>query len=124
MILKLSVKDNDFSYLLKRYLNNIHSNITMDIDFKHKSLEQLEERELARRLLNPNCYTEYTNDEIDFLRKRIKASFNYFANQVCQKDSEYLMKNLGISFPRFIEDKWENGEAVYWLMHSNTVIEQ
>ena len=127
MILKLTVKDNDFSYLLKRYLNNFHSNITIDIDFGCKGpdkYEKFEEKELARRLLNPNCYTEYTIDDAEFLRKRIRSSFEYFVNKVCPKDVEYLMKNLGISFPRYFEDKWENGESVYWMMHSNTVIEQ
>jgi hypothetical protein len=39
-------------------------------------------------------------------------------------DLPYLKQSLKVKIIESVEDKWENGEVVYWLQHSGAVVKQ
>lgn len=143
MIIKLTIKDNDFTYILSSYLSKIRKNILCDLNLiceeLHKKEKQgieintrgfinyYEESEKVNTILNPNITEVLMNEDKKYLINRINSSFKVYLQTYTTLDKStvlYLVHGLKISFPKHIEDKWENGESVYWLQHSNNVITQ
>lgn len=125
MIIRLSVNDNDFSSKLEDYLKNLWIYITeTDVLTKENVLEMIHVKDKVYEMLNPNIGYELTENDKDFLKNQIRNSFRYWCETRYPSDAEYLSKNLTIEILDVIEDKWENGEACYWLQHSDCVINQ
>lgn len=145
MIIALTIRDNDFSELFEKYLKNFRKNITLDLtDQRDKELAKTNQLADCRDiflncektlknveyLLNPNNDLNYTKERLDFLESRIRTSFEYFTTHYLTvvdgntDDLSYVMKNLSITFPDYLIDKWENGEKFYYLLHSGVVVNQ
>lgn len=142
MIIRLTVKDNDFTYVLSSYLSKIRKNILCDLSLICEELHEkekkgieidtrafinyYEESEKVNNILNPNIAKVLMDEDKEYLINRIDSSFkSYLQTYKLDKSTVlYLVNELKISFPKQFEDKWENGESVYWLQHSNNVITQ
>lgn len=117
MIIRLTVKDNDFTHILKNYLKNIYNNILYDAN--DDIMEYLHHDRVIRKILNPNYSEDWTEEQKDILIERIKESFKAYCN-----NDDYLISNLEVTISKEFTDNWENDEVVYWLQHSNNVITQ
>lgn len=116
MIIRLTVNDNDYTSRLETYLKNVYYNTLCDLT---DGIERYEVGKLIQRILNPNVSEEWSSEQKDIIMDRIKKSFAHYVN-----NDVYLVSNLKIDILESFEDKWENGEAAYWLQHSDKVIIQ
>lgn len=136
MIIHVSINDNDFADILGGYMANLFTNLTEDLarlcegtEVSHNNFYNLfsaSKRITAIWNENNNGNRDLTEDDKEFLKNRIKISFDDYCRRTgrTQGTIDYLMKNLTINFPDCLYDKWENGEAFYYLSHSNTVVNQ
>ena len=131
MIVKMTVKDNDFGDILENFARNLNNRITKlprNIE-KMEREEQLEYIRLLRkidRLMNPNVTENHTEEEKQLLIEKIKEVFSTYVKNVCKdkSDADYLIGKFKVEIIESMTDKWENGEMVYWFQHSGVVINQ
>lgn len=125
MIIRLTVKDNDFSEVLENYLSRFFINIekTQDLTIDN-SLDIMKMHKKINAMLNPNMDYTLTLEDKEFLIQQVKDSFAYWCGSRYPDDVDYLTKNLQVSILDSMRDKWENGEACYWFQHSGIVINQ
>lgn len=144
MVIRLTVNDNDFTQVLEKYLNNKMFNLTLDLMDKAQNLQEKREankhdekvlkayndamsvyadaESKLREIFNVNNHNQLTTEEKDFLEERLQTSFDYYIKRY-NKPQELLGK-LKVKISDTFTDKWENGEVVYWLQSSNTVVIQ
>lgn len=133
MIIKLTVRDNDFSELLESFANrmfylNIRNKLLEDMTTEEKSAEidRMLAHEDILQLINPNNDQEITTKEAAKIIEYIKEQFADFliGRKVSSSTQDYLNKNLQITIQKSFTDRWENGEMIYWLQHSHIVVNQ
>lgn len=144
MIIRLTVNDNDFTQVLEKYLNNKIFNLTLDLMDKAQKLQEKREankndekvlnkyrkameayadaESKLREVFNVNNHNPLTTEEKDFLKERLQTSFDYYIKRY-NKPQE-LVGKLRVKISDTFTDKWENGEVVYWLQSSNTLVVQ
>lgn len=144
MIIRLTVYDNDFTQTLVKYLNNKIFNLTLDLMDNAQNLQEKREankddekvlkayndamsayadaESKLREIFNVNNHNQLTTEEKDFLKERLQTSFDYYIKRY-NKPKELLGK-LKVDVSDTFTDKWENGEVVYWLQSSNTLVIQ
>lgn len=117
MIIKLTVRDNDFRNIMDTFAGYFSFALVRELPY--------EERDRVSKLLNPNLTKSYTEEDKTFLISEIKKMFkNFVESRVDAEASEYLIDNFKIEITNSMEDKWENGEMYYWFQHANIVINQ
>ena len=140
MIIAITIRDNVFGDLIESYLKSFRKNLTLDLsaicdadvtrENKDAFVKFFETYDKINYLLNPNNEIDYTEEQLNFLTNRIKESFEYFTRRYLThrdgntEDLVYIMDNLTITFPKYLIDKWENGEMFYYLLHSGVVVNQ
>lgn len=121
MIIKMTVNDNDFGKIMEEFGGNLSMNVLRypdNIEMLDSGIQisVLKEISLIDRLLNPNVTEDHTEEEILFIKKRVKDSFALFIHKRVSEDTErYLLDNFQVDVVKSMEDKWENGEI------SNTI---
>lgn len=130
MIIKLTVKDNDYSNLMRGFVQNLGSRVSQ-LPSNIRELDGLRQFEIIKeinkidKLLNPNITEKHTDEDKAFLKEKITEAFVIY---VCVREDEntadYLTRNFKVDIVDSMEDKWENGEAWYWFQHSRTVLNQ
>lgn len=125
MIIRLTVNDNDFYLEIMRFMQS------MWVFRERKTLsvsEQIGEYDRHFRvtnLINPNNDKTLTEKDKNLIITYLKEQFIKYANSnIKEDDRKYLIESLEIKVLKTFTDKWENGEAFYWLQHSNKVINQ
>ena len=133
MIIRLSVNDNDFYYIIKDFMKSMWSFWYPQKDIDKMSSEEIQaeaqkifEHEDMMKLINPNCDKKLSETEQESIISYLKEKFKIYINSLDkeQRTKEYLVNNLNIKIQKSFTDKWENGEAFYWLQHSNQIINQ
>ena len=128
MIIKMTVNDNDFGRIMEEFGDNLSMNILkcpdnieeLDLSIQISILKEIR---LVDRLFNPNVTEDHTEEEIQLIKKRVKGSFALFIHKRVSEDTErYLLDNFQVDVVKSMEDKWENGEMVYWFQHSGVCI--
>lgn len=126
MIIRVTVNDNDYYYILLHFMESMW-------DFKKKSSEDVQvevERRLKHekilQLISPNNTKKLTPREegliIDYLREKFE---DYIDSRVKNsRTRELLKRDIKIGIQRTFIDEWENGEAFYWLQHSQKIVNQ
>ena len=131
MIIRLTVKDNDFTEYIEPYMKNFVSYIrelTSEFDMgENPTFEQLhswrQRDKEVNRVMNPNMSIILTDNDKKFIIEQVKRTFNiYFSNRFEQDTVEYLMRSLDVKVLVRMEDKWENGEVFYWFQHADKYI--
>jgi hypothetical protein len=138
MIIRMTVKDNDFSVLLEQFAENLVVNVYPKTPSKRPSM--LEEIDIQnstdwfetfyrlKKILNDDDNDILKNkDDYNFLANCIKKSFENFLNEKTKRTNdtkEYLLKNFEVKLQYQFKDKWENGEVVYYFTTNNKFISQ
>ena len=120
MIIKMTVKDNDFGDILENFARNLNNRITK-LPINIEEMEWFEQLE-CMKLLTEN----HTEEEKELLIRKIKETFSTYVKDVCKDESDvdYLIGKFKVEIIESMTDKWENGEMVYWFQHSGLVINQ
>ena len=133
MIINLTVKDNDFYYIIKDFMKNMWRFWYPQKDRNKMSSEEIQaeaqkilEHEDIMKLINPNCDKKLSETEQESIISYLKEKFKIYINSLDeeQRTKDYLINNLEIKIQKSFTDKWENGEEFYWLQHSNQIINQ
>ena len=130
MIIKFTVHDNDFDYMISPFISDLYMKIVYGIEPSNPSddfyVKAYKTQKKFSALLNPNSDIVLTEENKKDIIERIKEVFGDYLNRRTDDKGtiDYLMNNLEVEFLKFFEDKWENGEAYYWLQHSNKVVNQ
>ena len=108
MIIKLTFKDNDFTPVLEDYTNKI-----FDITYFDSISEFIEFKDNIRKYENDILTRTEIQELKEMLEKKIRKNCKKYLEK--QNSSDYLMKNLEVKIVKAIEDKWHNGEVVYYI---------
>lgn len=122
MIIQMTFNDNDFTDILFRFSKNMYMNLTDGINMNASR----EEVRAYNELLNPNIDKKLTDEEKKKIKKRCEKMIEEFIVYCTENggDLPYLKQSLKVNIINSVEDKWENGEVVYWLQHSGAVVRQ
>ena len=129
MIIRLTVNDNDFGYLMNNFVCCLGSRISqLPVNIKDLDVDAqmmiIEETDKVSKLLNPNSTEKHTEDEKALIKEKIIKAFERHVSLEDKDTADYLIRNFKVEFLDSVEDKWENGEAFYWFLHSRAVINQ
>ena len=108
MIIKLTFKDNDFTHILEDYTNKI-----FDITYFNSISEFTEFKNNIKKYENDILTRTEIQELKEMLEKQIRKNCKKYLEK--QNSSDYLMKNLEVKIVKAIEDKWHNGEVVYYF---------
>lgn len=131
MIIRLSVNDNDFTQQIEPYVKNFvcyirelmpEQDLGENPTFEEVYNWRQRDKEI-NRLMNPNSSVVLTDKDKKVIVSQIKRTFGVYCDNHFDKDtSNYLKKGLNVKVLTRIEDKWENGEAIYWFQHADKYI--
>lgn len=133
MIIRVTVNDNDFYYVMMGFMKNLwgfkrNSKPTSEMSTEELEIEvdRLLEHEKILQLVNPNNDKKLTPEEEQTLIEYLHRRFAEYIETADKKDDtkDYLKRHLQIKIQKSLTDKWENGEAFYWLQHSHTIVNQ
>lgn len=128
MIIRMSVEDNDYFYVLTTFIKHVFQSsmgsrlsdtmqeyIQMDIEFEN-----------LMKLLGPNVDKTLNTTEKAFIINYINQRFKKFVKKTVSlvDDHDRLIRDFDVQILESFTDKWENGEAFYWFQHSRVVINQ
>ncbi len=126
MIIRVTVNDNDYYYILLHFMEKMwdfEKNPTEEVEAE---VERLLEREKILQLISPNNTKKLTPREermiIEYLHKRFEEYVNSRVKK--SRTRELLKRDIKIGIQRTFVDEWENGEAFYWLQHSQKIVNQ
>ena len=126
MIIRFSVKDNDFTETIKPFYKEIKFN--NEAWYKNINKDNQEEIEQALtsikdyEMLFEKCLynkKEINQNEIDKLNRLLRCKFDYFLKQKSLKD---LTKQNVIEVVDVVYDADYNGEYVYYFVASDQII--
>ena len=131
MIIRLSVNDNDFTQQIEPYVKNFvcyirelmpEQNLGENFTFEEVYNWLKKDKEI-NRLMNPNSSVVLTDKDKKFIVDQVKRTFGVYCDNHFDEDTaNYLKKGLNVKVLTRIEDKWENGEAIYWFQHADKYI--
>lgn len=131
MIIRLSVNDNDFTQQIEPYVKNFvcyirelmpEQDLGENPTFEEVYAWRLRDKRI-NGIMNPNITATLTDKDKKYIVQQVKNTFaTYCDNHFDTDTSEYLKKNLNVKVLNRIEDKWENGEALYWFQHADKYI--
>lgn len=131
MIIRLSVNDNDFTQQIESYVKNFvcyirelmpEQDLGENPTFEEVYNWRQRDKEI-NRLMNPNSSVVLTDKDKRVIVSQIKRTFEVYCDNHFDKDTaNYLKKGLNVKVLTRIEDKWENGEAIYWFQHADKYI--
>lgn len=117
MIVKATIKDNDFTEELGKFFSRFESNILHGIKIVYGETSNgfyVHKRFIDT--INPNVTLKITRDDKKFLEDIIKKSVT------CYFNDKYIADNIKITFPTTYKDSWENGESLYYFTNSKMYI--
>ena len=108
MIIKLTFKDNDFTHILEDYTNKI-----FDITYFNSITEFAEFKNNIKKYENDILTRTEIQELKEMLEKQIRKNCKKYLEK--QNSSDYLIRALEVKIVKAIEDKWHNGEVVYYF---------
>lgn len=127
MIIKFTVHDNDFKFLIDKFFNKFLLRL-LDIKINKDDFEEMskwiENYKKINEILNPNNNKKLTLEDKELIITKIKESFSEFIKENKPDSFKYLTENVEVSIINSMTDRWENGEVWYWFQHSNSFINQ
>lgn len=133
MIIRVTFHDNDFERPLISFFSK---GLYGALGWANKELRDKEDPTSNELLLYKETsilidkYLSMIQDEKEFsiedksqLKALIEKAFKLYLNTLYQESTEYLIKSLDISLIDKVEDKWENGEVLYYFpMHDKYIV--
>ena len=132
MIIRMTVDDNDFTELLEDFADNLREHFFQETkslrdDCSPEAFHALiTTEETIRQTLWADSTKEVTEEGKILLKARLHIMWGKYVDSGEQEDStkDYLKKYFNCSFSFKFEDKWENGEAVYYFTTADKWISQ
>jgi hypothetical protein len=140
MIIRMIVEDNDFTEMLEDFANDLkklffqetksnfqETKSNYENDYNPEILHQLiETEETIRQTLWAGSIKEVTEEGKILLKARLYIMWGKYVDSGEQEDriKDYLKRDFTVSFSFNFEDKWENGEAVYYFTTADKWISQ
>lgn len=121
MIIRMTVQDNDFVEFLASFAKNLKAKIIFD-DNTLKTLEKTVEI-----FAKSSHDLVVTDEDKSFICSQVNKAFSDYVNRVISDDEQtkhYLISNFSVEIVDSFQEKWENGEYVYYFSNSNVVITQ
>lgn len=111
MIIRATFKDNHFTEVLEKYFDDFgYINYYLNISDENY---RKEEKKLKKAVFKPE---KMTKEEIKALIDQIKNSIEMFIAKFYNEHLEYLKDTIYLEIVPYVEDKWENGEVVYFFL--------
>lgn len=130
MIIKITVKDNDFTQILERFATELFDRLYFGFEPKSDNIDEIvasyrAEKEL-QRLLNSNIKEKLSQDEKAVIKANVVTEWWKFVETLNKEEhtKEYLRKNFLVSISERFTERWENGESVYFFTMSQKWISQ
>ena len=133
MIIRMTVQDNDFTKLLEKFADNlferlyIESQIRLNEDYSPEILHTLiETEESIRKTIWAESMNDITDEQKTLLKAKLLLAWCKYIDLIEKEDriKEYLKRDFDCSFSFQFEDKWENGEAVYYFTFAKKWVTQ
>lgn len=130
MIIKITVRDNDFTQILERFATKLFDRLYFGSEPKSDNIDEeiasYRAKEELRRLLNPNITEKLSQDEKAVIRAAVGTEWWKFVETLSKEEhtKEYLRKNFLVSISERFTERWENGESVYFFTMSQKWISQ
>ena len=131
MIIRLTVEDNDFTEQIERYMKNFvlyiremmpEQDLGENPTFEQVYAWRLRDKKI-NSIMNPNITSTLTDKDKKYIVQQVKNTFATFCDNHFDEDTaEYLKKKLDVRVLSRMEDKWENGEVLYWFQHADKYI--
>lgn len=130
MIIRMTVYDNDFTGLIERFCTDLWYNLFFGLNSEvPKDEDSIEtifnwrlRREEIQKLLNPNV-TEKLDDEGEWrIISEVLHLWRRFTSS--HPSYDYLTREFKVAIQYKMEDKWENGEVVYYFTTNQKFITQ
>lgn len=127
MIIKFTVRDNDYHYILKSFIDSLWKGIGMYGRYINSVEEYIAEEDLYNKFLKLTSphNKEYCNEEdIEFITYYIKHRLETYVKCFIRKEDyrKSMLDGFEVGVYSHFVDKWENGENFYWFQHSRAVI--
>lgn len=133
MIIRMTVEDNDFTELLEDFANDLRKFFFQETKSNYENdynpeitLQLIETEETIRQTLWAESMKEVTEEGKTLLKARLHIMWGKYVDSGEQEDriKDYLKKDFDCSFSFKFEDKWENGEVVYYFTGADKWISQ
>ena len=131
MIIRMTVRDNDFTDILERFANNLLERIYYVPPMPETSnpiewYETIVKPQIEIQKISDNDTPFTSRDDLLLLTVKIKMVWHDFV-QTLNRPSEtkiYLDKHFEVDIRNKYEDCWENGEVVYYFTNAQKWISQ
>ena len=133
MIIRMTVEDNDFTEMLEDFANDLvklffqETKYNYENDYNPEILHQLiKTEEMIRQTLWAESMSEIIEEGKTLLEARLYIMWGRYVDSGEQEDriKDYLKRDFKVDISFNFEDKWENGEAVYYFTHAGKWISQ
>lgn len=127
MIIKFTVKDNDYHYILKSFIDSLWKGMGMYAHYFNTPEEYIVEEDLYNKFLKLTSprNTEYCNEaDISFIIEYIKHRLETFVKYFVRKEDYRveMLNGFDVGIYSYFVDKCENGESFYWFQNSRAII--
>lgn len=127
MIIKYTFKDNDYTQIIEKhleeygpYLGMLYSTIDDYIEFKDNvtkydemSNNDPKRKELKQKLIN--IIKQVFKNYINSIKPNSKWQTDGINAEDLNDSKQYIFENIKIDIVNSISDKWQNGEVVYYF---------
>lgn len=127
MIIKYTFKDNDYTQIIEKHLEEYGPYFAMLYDtirehrefidsvrkYNEMSITNPEKKELKQKLIRiiKQAFKNYINS----IQPNSKWQTDGFNAEELNKSKQYIFENIKIDIVNSISDKWQNGEVVYYF---------
>ena len=133
MIIRMTVEDNDFTEMLEDFADNlferlyIESSLVLNEFYTPEVLHELiETEETIRKTMWAESMDDISDEAQTLLKAKLHIIWGKYVDSVEKEDriKDCLKRDFNCSFGFTFEDKWENGEVVYYFTTAKKWISQ
>lgn len=138
MIIKMTVHDNDFTEKIENFCKNLLADILYgeDENYDKMTIEEKfnwwQQRTMIQTLMNPNNDDSLTHSQRFIICEEVKKLWHKYVDNhrmSCNSHDEYrvkqyLKKAFRVQINYQMNDRWENGETVYYFTTNQKFITQ
>ena len=111
MVIRITLKDNDFTDMLERFAKKIAFGYPISEDENNDIHSILENKDKYNKALSLSS-DDLTITEKNWIRDSIIYAWSQFVGKD-SKDRDYLINNFECNLMSSMVGEWENGETVY-----------